>query len=255
MFIIDAYGCSDRGKVREVNEDMIGVFPDKRLFVIADGMGGYSNGDKASTVSVAAVVEYFSDEVLSALSDNIESCRSVMSEAVQYAHGKILDTKPVMDEGMLLGSTIIIAFLHETYLHICHVGDSRVYIINPSGITQLTDDHSTVGNLVRMGKLSPQEARVSPLRNEVSQALGSPSGIRPDYRRQPLCDGDTVLLCTDGLWEMVDDRLILEFFRTGGKLEQCCSALINAANTAGGEDNISVIAVKVEESNMVSSID
>lgn len=245
VFDIEASGLSDRGKIRAINEDAIGVFSGKRFFVIADGMGGYADGDKASAVTVDAVAEFFTNELLDELGEYPDRCRTALPEAVMHAHGKTLDAAAGRNSGLISGSTIALSFIHGRYLHVCHVGDSRVYIINQSGITQLTDDHSNVGDLVRMGKMSPEEARTSPLRNQVSQALGSPFGIRPEYRRQPLCHGDIILLCTDGLWDMVDNKCLLETVRAEPDLERCCRALVDAANAAGGEDNVSVILVRV----------
>jgi protein phosphatase len=120
-----------------------------------------------------------------------------------------------------------------------------VYVLNSSGITQITEDHSNIANLVKEGAITKEEARMSPIKNQVTQALGSPYGINPEYCEQPIGSGDLVLLCTDGIWDMLTDEEILSFCEKKSNMKDKCRYLIKMANKAGGEDNISVILIKV----------
>jgi len=242
---VEAFGMSDPGKDRDTNEDAIGVFPDRQIFAVADGMGGYRGGDKASAAAINALSEFFTNKILTDMRADPALCRTILPESVLHAHRKVLETAEKLEVDTLVGSTIAVVFLNDTYLHSCHVGDSRIYTINLSGITRITDDHSSVGDLVRLGKMSEMQARHSPIRNQVSQALGSPYNIHPEYRCQPLRAGDLVLLCTDGLWGMVHDNRLLEISRSQETLEDLCRKLIAAANDAGGEDNISVVLLRI----------
>jgi PPM family protein phosphatase len=241
-----AYGLTDKGLSRERNEDAFALFPEWNLYIVADGMGGYTSGGVASATVVKAVSDFFSPERIDALRSDPASYRRLLSDAVNEAHGKLRNTVPKEGNGAAAGSTVAIAMIGEGYLHTCHAGDSRVYVINPSGITQITNDHSDVGALVRNGHLTASEARVSPIRNQVSQALGVSCDLKPEYHMQPLRAGDIVLLCTDGLWDMLQDETILAIVREAGGLEAGCRELVRRANEAGGGDNITVVMVRVE---------
>jgi protein phosphatase len=139
-----------------------------------------------------------------------------------------------------------VAYIHDDVLHTCHVGDSRVYVVNESGIEQITNDHSSVWELVRAGQMTREEARHSPLKNQISQALGSPYPVVPEYNQHLLNKGDNILLCSDGLWDMLSDAEIHQVVIEGGSLKKSCEGLIEKANEAGGEDNITVVLVQVE---------
>jgi PPM family protein phosphatase len=241
-----AFGLTDKGLSRERNEDAFALFPTKNLYIVADGMGGYTSGDIASASVVKSISDFFSSERIEVLHSDAALYERLLSDAVNGAHGKLRETVQKESEGGTVGATTAIAMIGDRYLHTCHVGDSRVYIINPSGITQITNDHSNVGDLVRIGQLSSSDARVSPIRNQVTQALGSPFGVKPEYHMQPLRAGDLVLLCTDGLWDMIQDETILAIVREAGGLEAGCRELVRRANEAGGGDNITVVMVRVE---------
>jgi len=159
-----------------------------------------------------------------------------------------------------MGCTVVIALIFGDALHLCHVGDARAYVCNATGINLLTTDHSKVMDLVKAGQMTLEEARTSPLKNELSQAIGSSLPIVPEYNLRGLQNGDKVLLCSDGLWDMLSDQEIYEIVRQKKPAKTLCEELASMANDAGGHDNITVIvfeyrsegpaAETVEDANM-----
>lgn len=239
-----AYGATDAGRKREGNEDSYRVLMEKDLYIVADGMGGHNAGEVASLNAVKKVEEYFTSERISEMRGDREKIKGYMIDALIEAHKGIIEMARTKTEYLGMGCTIALSFIHDNLLHTCHVGDSRIYIINQADIIQITIDHSYVGELVRAGKMTSEEARHSPLKSQITQALGAPSPINPEYHQHPLKRDDRVLLCSDGLWDMLSDVEIQAIVMEGRTLEETCKRLIEKANEAGGDDNITVVLVK-----------
>lgn len=239
-----ACGITDVGRKRKNNEDSFLVIEDKSLYIVADGMGGHNAGEVASYNAVNLVNGYLTPERIAAIQSE-EAARKVMHDAVISAHEWILGASKDKKEYRGMGTTIVVSFIQDTILHTCHVGDSRAYIIHDGGIMQITNDHSHVGELVRSGKLTSEEARHSPIKNQITQALGSPFPVHPEYSRHPLDMNSRVLLCSDGLWDMLSDAEIHKTVMENGDEEFICKDLVKKANDAGGDDNITVVIVKV----------
>jgi serine/threonine protein phosphatase PrpC len=243
-----AYGSTDKGKQREGNEDSYLLMPELDIYVVADGMGGHNDGAVASLNAVRVIGEYFTPEVVSEMRSDRDKVEENLRSAVMEAHGWLLRMIEANPEYEGMGSTIAISFIHDNVLHTCHVGDSRVYVINSWGITQITKDHSAVGELVRTGEMTKEEARQSPLKNQITQAIGVSFGIEPEYNRTyTLNEGDVVLLCSDGLWEMLPDKKIQSIVLEGKPMGETCNKLIHQANEAGGNDNITVILIEMRQ--------
>jgi len=238
-----AYGATDQGRRRQGNEDSYRLLPEKCLYIVADGMGGHNAGEVASLNAVKIIDEYFTPAVLSAIKENPAQIEKEMIKAINEAYQGIVEMSRANKEYAGMGSTIVLSFFHQHILHTCHVGDSRAYVINQAGIRQITNDHSTVAELVQMGQMTKEEARHSTLKNQITQALGSSFPIEPEYNQHTLDKGDRILLCTDGLWDMLSDEGIQAIVREGVTLENTCRKLINAANEAGGDDNVTVVLV------------
>jgi len=238
-----AYGTTDVGEQRDYNEDCYRLLPEMGIYIVADGMGGHNAGDVASVNAVNAVAEYLTCEhILERRND----AGKIMINAVTEAHEKLVEMSEANTEYAGMGSTIAVSFIYDDVLHTCHVGDSRVYVINFSGITQVTNDHSTVAELVRLGKMTSGEARYSPRKNEITQALGAPISINPEYNQHSLKRDDVVLLCSDGLWNMLWDEDIWATVIRRKTVKHACKRLIRQANAAGGDDNITVILVQID---------
>jgi len=239
-----AYGATDVGRRREGNEDSYLLLPEKDIYMVADGMGGHNAGEVASQNAVKMVAEYFTIERMAKMKEDQQQVKKEMVKAIEEAHQKIRKLSKTVKEYAGMGSTIVLSFIHHQLLHTCHAGDSRVYVINQSGISQITNDHSTVAELVQMGKMTKEEARHSPMKNQITQALGSSFSLEPEYNQHSLNKGDKVLLCSDGLWEMLSDEEIQAIVMEEGSVDETCRKLIDQANQAGGNDNITVVLVE-----------
>lgn len=240
------YAVTDVGKQRKNNEDCYLLLPEMNIYVVADGMGGKNAGEVASLNAVKAIGGYFTPERTSAMKNDKGKIEGEMMHAVKSAHEKLLEMSGAKREHAGMGSTIIVSFIHDNVLHTCHVGDSRVYVINISGITQVTNDHSVVGELVRLGEITSEEARYSPRKNEITQALGAPTPIRPEYNQHSLRKRDVVLLCSDGLWEMLLDQEIHRIVLKQRTMKKACMELTRQANAVSGDDNITVVLVQID---------
>ena len=239
-----AFGMTDPGRAREINEDSFLLLPEHSLYAVADGMGGHKAGEVASSSAVKIVGEYFTPERIKQMNEDPSRAQDEMVAAINAAHEGIRRLAEANAEYDGMGSTIALAFINANVLHTCHVGDSRVYVGNASGITRVTADHSEVWELVRAGAMSAEEARLSPLKNRITQALGAPMPPSPEYTRHPLSKGDRVLLCSDGLWDMLPEENIHAAMTRGRSPGKICRDLIERANRAGGEDNITVMLVQ-----------
>lgn len=244
-----SYGVTDRGLKRQNNEDCFLLLPDRGIYVVADGMGGHNAGEVASRKAVEFISGYFSPELVDRMRRDPLAVKSHLTASLLEVHEVItaLSGKKEVYKGM--GTTLALAFLHKDLLHTCHVGDSRVYIAGEHGMRQVTSDHSEVWKLVQDGILSVDEARRSPLRNKINQAIGAPFPIKPEYNCLPLGKSDIILLCSDGLWDMLCDSEIYEIVVRSDTLKQAAKELVKAANERGGDDNITVVLVRpfVEE--------
>ena len=222
------------GKVRYNNEDSLIVI-EPETFVVADGMGGAQAGEVASQMLVETVKDF--------LSQSPPYNEKILSQAILLANSKILNLARQNANYHGMGTTATILSLDDKKAYFAHVGDSRIYQLRNNFLTQLTQDHSYVETLVRRGEITPEEARVHPMKNVLTQAVGAIPEIQIDADNFPVQSGDIFLLCTDGLTNMVDDELILKILLSASNP---ADALIDAALNAGGRDNVSVIVAGVD---------
>jgi PPM family protein phosphatase len=240
-----AYGATDVGMQRDSNQDCFLILPEVGIYIVADGMGGHNAGEVASLSAIKSIGKYFNSKCVAEMKKG-KRIKEKLTYAALLAHDRVMESGESKAEYAGMGSTIAISFVHKNILHTCHVGDSRVYVINSLGITQITRDHSTVSELVRHGKMTKDEARQSSMKNEVTQALGVSLSDGPEYNRTTeLKDGDLVLLCSDGLWDMLSDEEIRTIATEENNVKDACNELIQQANIAGGEDNTTVILVQI----------
>lgn len=240
---------SDVGRVRANNEDSF-YFPPKdsklpELFIVADGMGGHQAGEVASKIATNEVAEYINSH----LSENIscEEIKETIKNAVSIANEKILHLSLQKDEFFGMGTTLTAALFYGNYVYIGHVGDSRAYLIRENDIKQLTRDHSLVWQLVESGRITMEEARVHPMKNIITKALGTEKDLEPDILKIALKDNDIILLCSDGLTNMLENDEIKDIVLSAKEPEKAVQKLIDYANFKGGEDNITVGIIKVDE--------
>lgn len=250
-----ASGLSDVGVIRSHNEDCFEIDPDHQVFVVADGMGGHSHGEIASRIAVEAirdVVAKTADDDATLpfeLDPRLGRHSNRLKAAIRIAHDRVL--KAIRQDASLhgMGTTVVGLLLDGDSAAIAHVGDSRCYRLRDGQLELLTQDHTWVNEQVVAGFLSEEQARVHPLKNVVTRALGGDSQVDVDVREWQVASGDVYLLCSDGLTTMLTDRDILERLRTASQLEEACGRLVRDANTRGGYDNVSVVLVRVENSS------
>jgi serine/threonine protein phosphatase PrpC len=245
------HALTDTGLVRTHNEDAVAVLPDIGVALLADGMGGYSAGEVASRIAVEVCTEVLQtglkDFAWSATSDRGERLVRLVQDAVVRANLAIFEAgqKDVQYAGM--GTTLVITLMHHDKLIVAHVGDSRAYRLRDGTLEQITRDHSQVQDQIDAGMISEEQARFATNRNLVTRAMGIDRAVEPDVNQFVTKAGDLYLLCSDGLSDMVEDGEIATIlYGAGSTLERAASGLANRANTLGGNDNISVILVRVD---------
>lgn len=225
---------TDVGCVREHNEDSLVVAPP--LFAVADGMGGHAAGEIASEIAASVLTEKAPKTPdAEELGRAVEEANLEIIAAAEEGRGR---------EGM--GTTCTAAILHEERLVIAQVGDSRAYLLHQGKLQQLTRDHSLVAMMVEAGQLTPEEARVHPRRSVITRALGTSPSTKPDLYEIDVEAGDRLLLCSDGLYGMVEDPDIQAIMTRTADPQRCASQLVNEAIAAGGNDNVTVIVVDIE---------
>ena len=245
MNVARSSGLTDTGRKRRRNEDAYVCEPP--LFAVADGMGGAQAGEVASGLAAAALRE--DDETTLAGQDRVVSL-------IQEANRRVYQRSSEDAAASGMGTTMTVALVGDGDVTIGHVGDSRAYRVRDGGLDQLTNDHSLVAELVRTGKLSPEEAEIHPQRSVITRALGTDPNVDIDSFTVRAEDGDLFLLCSDGLTSMVDDETILGIVEQNrADLEATVRALVNAANRSGGEDNITVVAFEVGTAERAEVLD
>ncbi|MDX6725203.1 MAG: family protein phosphatase, partial [Baekduia sp.] len=235
--VADHASRTDTGRQRSANEDSFWV--SSPLFVLADGMGGAQAGEVASQTAVAS----FTGGLPDGPGSNEERLARLVAEANVTIHARAQSDDALAG----MGTTLTAAYVGEHDLAIAHVGDSRLYVLRDGELEQLTDDHSLVGELVRRGQISAEEAEDHPQRSIITRALGIEGDVVVDHHTWPVRDGDVFVLCSDGLTGMVPDAKVAEIVRSAPDLSTAAQRLIVAANEAGGRDNITVVLFRVEE--------
>jgi len=224
------------GRKRRHNEDSYVVEPP--VFAVADGMGGAKAGEVASGLAASALKETGTDG----------SGEERVTQLIQEANRRVFRRANEDREASGMGTTMTVALVEDGRVVFGHVGDSRAYLIREGSIEQLTDDHSLVAELVRSGRLTPEEAEAHPQRSVITRAVGTEPDVDVDTFTIEPEDGDLFLICSDGLTDMVDDGTIIDAIeRHRDDLDEAAKALVGAANRVGGEDNITVLLVEVGE--------
>jgi len=238
-----AFALTDVGQSRTTNQDYVylsidavGALPN--LLIVADGMGGHKAGEVASENAVMTVVK-------SVTSSKQKDIVSIIQEAITCANDELikLSQSDAKYEGM--GTTMVLATIVEDSMYVANIGDSRLYLVNDE-IHQITRDHSYVEEMVSIGELDKESARTHEKKNIITRAIGVVKGTEADFFEVQLSDGDYILMCSDGLTNMVNDEQIKTILKSDGEVEDMVHTLIDVANENGGKDNIAVLLAKVE---------
>jgi PPM family protein phosphatase len=246
--------ATDVGMVRTNNQDSMLSFlstsrssdqrPDFGLFIVADGMGGHHDGEKASALTAHTVAAYVTSHIyLPMLNGDNDSERTPITEAmiaaVQKANGDIITKVP--DGGTTLTAVAIVGDL----AYVAHVGDTRIYLITKDGVEQITRDHSLVQRLIELGQLTPDEAAVHPQKNVLYRALGQSETLEVDALTRRLPPNSKLMICSDGLWNMISESEIIEITMKHSNPQEACDKLVALANTHGGTDNITAVLLQI----------
>ena len=239
--MLRSYALTDIGRRRQLNQDFIytsetpvGNLPN--LFIVADGMGGHKAGDYASVLAVETVVE----DISASFEKNPVR---IMEHAITRANTHLRERASEDFSLNGMGTTLVAATCLGRFLQVANVGDSRLYVVGDE-IVQITEDHSLVEEMVRMGGICREEARNHPDKNIITRAIGAKDDVEVDFFDWELQTGEMVLLCSDGLTNMVDDETICQILKGGGSLRDRVEKLVQTANLNGGRDNISVIVIE-----------
>lgn len=236
-----AYSVTDVGQKRKVNQDYVfaseqpvGNLPN--LFVVADGMGGHNAGDFASKCAVRTLRKFMEE---SRERNPIKLIRA----GIEKANAMIREEAAKNPDMAGMGTTIVVTTVVGHYAYTANVGDSRLYLID-DGITQITRDHSLVEEMVRIGELTPEAARVHPDKNIITRALGAAPTVNVDFFDYKIEPDSRVLMCSDGLTNMVEDKDIKRIIDKAGSIQDAAKALVERANENGGKDNIAVVIIE-----------
>lgn len=242
---------SDTGCVRENNEDSFRVAPEMNLFVLSDGMGGLEAGEVASRMAVDAVLEHCrqaeTNPEMPLIGDRIESVSATsnrLASAIRVANESVYRTAQQGAGLRGMGATIVAVKCTDHRMSVAHVGDSRIYRLRSGTFEQLTADHSFVAEQVRNGKMTQQEADSSTMQNVLVRALGIDPTVEVDLSEVPLLEGDTILLCSDGLTRELSDSQIAAVLAERRNAESAAGELVELAKQAGGGDNVTVIVLR-----------
>lgn len=234
---------SDKGQVRPNNEDSIYSSVKKDLLIIADGMGGHKAGEIASKTAINKVRHFIKNKSEN-YKKNKNDIMNLINDAIRYANLSIQKVAKKDESLKGMGTTLIVALIIENEVYIGHIGDSRAYLINNKSIKQITKDHSLVAELLENGTITEKEAENYPHKNVITRALGCENKIKVDKYNIKIKKNDVLLLCTDGLSNMVSDEEILIIIKQSNNPNTAAKELVKAANKAGGQDNISVIVAE-----------
>ena len=236
------FSATDIGQKRHMNQDFIftseepvGNLPN--LFVVADGMGGHNAGDFASRYGVSVLVE-------TVRKDKNFNPVKVMRNAIEAANREVFSQSRNDPSMAGMGTTMVVCTVVGGYAYIANVGDSRLYLAGSDSMTQITQDHSLIAEMVRLGELTPEEGRNHPDKNIITRAVGTNEDVKIDFFDVKLDTGDQILMCSDGLSNMVEDQRIFEILKGEDTEADKAQVLVDEANANGGRDNIAVIVVE-----------
>lgn len=238
--MLKTFSITDIGRKRKQNQDYvftseIPVGPLKNLFIVADGMGGHNAGDYASKYAIATIVEE--------VEKSRDSTVGTLEKAIQSANSHIRAKSRENEDMIGMGTTVVAATITEDMMCVANVGDSRLYVINEE-MKQITVDHSLVEEMVRMGGIGREQARVHQDKNIITRAIGAEDEIKVDFFSVKLKKGDLILMCSDGLTNMIEDEEIRMILLAQKDIAGKAEALVAAANQNGGKDNITVILIE-----------
>ena len=241
--MLSSYAMTDVGRTRAVNQDYVfsclepvGNLPN--LFIVADGMGGHQAGDFASSYSVKKILESISLSLQ-------KNPHKIFADAIRYANRELIEKAKANPELRGMGTTVVLLTIVGEKAYVANVGDSRLYLMEDT-LTQITVDHSLVQEMIKIGELTKESARIHPDKNIITRAVGAGRDINADFFEFSLTEKSILLMCSDGLSNMVEDEQLAILLKSAKTPEKVGKKLIDTANQNGGKDNIAVIVINVD---------
>ena len=241
--MLSSYAMTDVGRTRTVNQDYVfsclepvGNLPN--LFIVADGMGGHQAGDFASSYSVKKILESISLSLQ-------KNPHKIFADAIRYANRELIEKAKANPELRGMGTTVVLLTIVGEKAYVANVGDSRLYLMEDT-LTQITVDHSLVQEMIKIGELTKESARFHPDKNIITRAVGAGRDINADFFEFSLTEKSILLMCSDGLSNMVEDEQLAILLKSAKTPEKVGKKLIETANQNGGKDNIAVIVINVD---------
>lgn len=249
--MIVSAACTDTGKHRESNEDCFLLDTENDLYLLADGMGGHAAGATAARMTVIAVHDFIQQAVREGnmtlpfgFDRRFSRESNILLNSVQLANGQVCGQASEDERLLGMGSTLVAVWILPAVFTYVHVGDSRLYLVRDGRLRQLTEDQTLVQERLREGVISKEQARCDPERNVVTQAVGSPDGLSLSSFTEPMRPGDLLLLCSDGLTDMVEEDDLRRLLIQEREVSVLCRELIQAALEAGGHDNVTAVLLQ-----------
>ena len=235
---------SDKGNKREKNEDSLFVMPEQNLFMVADGVGGHNAGEIASMTAVKNIAEYIVQRPIREVKDD-EHLKMYFLDCLKEVNRTVFHLANSTKENIGMATTIVVLYLFQGKAYFVNVGDSRAYIIRGEQISQITEDHTYVNELVREGSITKAQAETHPQKNMITRALGGEDRILPDFYQLEILKNDVIILCTDGLYNEISSEEICRKASAAKSMSELSTDLVHTANHNGGNDNITVICLKI----------
>ena len=252
-YTVRCSGLTHTGMARKHNEDCFEIDAEAQLYIVADGMGGHNHGEVASRIAVDAIRDFITETeddpryARYRAEPDMQDHSNRLRNSIRTAHQQVLQA--ILQDHALqgMGTTVVGMYVRDGVAALAHVGDSRAYRLRDGVFEQLTQDHTWVNEQVLAGYLSAEQARVHPLKNVVTRALGSEKEVLVDLREIEIEPGDLYLVCSDGLTTMLEDHDIVELLVQDKPLDQRCKDMVDCANQRGGLDNVTVILVAIDQ--------
>lgn len=240
---------SDKGLKRSNNEDACFVLLPDKVYVVADGVGGGNAGEIASRTAVSEIANYVVEHPIANMT-NKYAIVNYLQSCLDEANSKIFRMANTYKENTGMATTAVIVYAAFGKVFITNVGDSRVYLYRGGQLVQLTEDHTYVNTLLKAGVISREQAAMDDRKNVITKALGAEVTVEPDFFQVNFIKDDVFIICTDGLYDEVDEDEMKKIIEENPSMSDVCAAMISAANENGGHDNITVISLKVTEEDV-----
>lgn len=235
---------TDKGKKRGSNEDSLFIMAEQNIFIVADGVGGHNSGKLASLTAVNKICDFINSHPIHLVNDE-KKLKNYFLQCLREANEVIYNIANTTIENAGMATTAVILYIYDGQAYLVNIGDSRAYIIRDKQISQITEDHTYVNELYKEGKITRAEAEIHPQKNMITRAIGGDENIIPDFFRLKVYKNDILILCTDGLHGEVSSEEICSIATKASSMDDMSSALIDLANSNGGNDNITVICIKI----------